>query len=115
MNHTPAGILEELVESNGTLVRELTALRDRVAHMEEDKRLHQEWYTLPQCAALKGISQSSLREHTWLRPLGGRGRHQIAGWHRWPRDVVAAWLHQDDEELRRLYGAGHPEGEEGAA
>lgn len=109
MKHEPAGILERLVESNEQLVRELAALRDRVRRIEDNERLPKEWYTLVDCARLKGVSESSLRER-WRQPLGGRGRKQISGMWRWHRDVVLAWLLQGDEELFVAYARQPREG-----
>lgn len=48
-----AGILEELLYANETLVREIGSLQGKVARIGEVKRLPQELYTLPECARLK--------------------------------------------------------------
>ena len=39
-----AGLLEKLLEANESLVREVSSLQGKVARIEEDKRLPQEWY-----------------------------------------------------------------------
>ena len=109
MKHEPAGILERLVVANEQFARELAVLLDRVRRIEDNERLPKEWYTLVDCARLKGVSESSLRER-WRQPLGGHGRKQISGMWRWHRDVVVAWLLQDDEELLRTYGRQPREG-----
>lgn len=102
MSTQPAGILERIVESNDQLVRELEALRARVRNLEDDRRLPKEWYTLVDCARLKGVSESALREK-WRQPLGGHGRRQIAGLWRWHRADVERWLLQDDAVLFDAY------------
>lgn len=102
MKHEPAGILERLVESNAQLVRELAALQDRVHRLEDRELMEKAWYTLVDCAALKGVSVSVLRER-WRQPLGGAGRREVGGKWRWHRDVVQAWLLQDDRELFAAY------------
>lgn len=103
MNREPAGILERLVQTNEQLVGELTALRDRVRRVEDNERLPKEWYTLVDCARLKGISASALQVK-WRQPLGGHGKRQIAGLWRWHREVVLGWLVQDDQQLFKAYG-----------
>ncbi len=70
-----------------------------------DARLPAQWYCEAACARLKGISKAWLNEHPWAKPLGGKGRSRIAGRWRWPREVVEAWLGQDDIQLWKLYGA----------
>ena len=99
-----AGVLERILEANEALSRQMDELRGQVGRIDSDKRLQREWYTLAECARLKGVSDSALRQERCLQPLGGAGRKQIAGWWRWHRDAVAEWLGQDDETLRRLYG-----------
>ena len=66
-------------------------------------KLTKEWYMLPECARLKGLSDQTLRNKPYLKPDCGANVHAIGGRERWHRSVVLLWLDQDDEELRQIY------------
>lgn len=104
-----SGILEEIRDQQARLLAGWDDLRRRLEALERAERLYAEWYTLPACARLKGVSPDFLRDHPEQQPGGGRGRHLIGGIMRWPRAAVAEWLAKDDDQLREHAEASHEE------
>lgn len=95
------GVLEQIQEQQERILSNQEGILARLERVESHGRLHQEWYTLPECARLKGMSDTYLRNHVALQPLGGIGRQTVNGLEKWHRLVVAEWLGQDDDTLIR--------------
>jgi len=61
--------------------------------------LTQQWYTLDEACAVKGISSKTARNQSWLQPNGGVSDAIVGKKRRWHRDTILFWIDQTDEEL----------------
>lgn len=91
---------------NSYLVSELTALRElvqslniRLAESPESVLLNQQWYTLDEACALKGIIAKTARNQPSLQPNGGEPDAVVGRKRRWRRDTIRRWLDETDEDL----------------
>jgi hypothetical protein len=93
------------------VVDDLDGLKDAItqsviAHVKNVTR--QEWYSLEEAAALKGVNYETIRKDRSLQPNGGRGQ-KVGKRIRFHWTIVHEWLSVTDENreeyLRKCRGA----------
>lgn len=89
---TKETIREEIREEIQEIIREGI----RAEKLIQNERLTKEWYTLAECARLKGVSAPYLSKHPDRQPTGGKRGKTICGRKRFHISDVAPWLVADD-------------------
>lgn len=87
------------------LVVEIKSLHKEVEELKTKLNPRKEYYTLKEACALKNINDGSVanKAYSYLKPRGGVPDAIIGTKPQWRWDTIQEWIHQNDEEMAKLY------------
>jgi len=62
-----------------------------------------QWFNLKEACELKNVNYRSICNKNWLKPNNGISDGIVNGRKCWRAEIIARWLNQTDDELKKLY------------
>jgi len=82
------------------LTATISQLDERIAEMENKINPKQEWFTLKEACAIKGLNPHTVSSRRQLQPNRGKEDAMIAGRKRWRRETILSWLDVTDSDFK---------------
>jgi len=83
------------------IIERLDRIEERLSILESKVFAYQEWYSLKEACARKGINYNSAKVRPYLQPNNGIEDTKINGKRMWHRTTIEKWLEEDDYKYAR--------------